>query len=155
MQTLYDLRDEYLEEKKESEKILAKQNINMALEKIDSIVTNATVVDGMKIVVSEFDVDTMDELKSIADVLRNKIGSGAGLIYFSADNKINLCAVVSDNLIKDKKLNAGKIVGEVAKLIGGGGGGKPHLATAGGKDVSKLNDAISEFSEIIKRHLSI
>jgi alanyl-tRNA synthetase len=48
-----------------------------------------------------------------------------------------------------KKMPAGKIVGQAAKLIGGGGGGKPHLATAGGRDASKINDMFAELPDII------
>jgi len=60
-----------------------------------------------------------------------------------------MVCVVTDDLIKDKKLMAGKIVGEVAKLVGGGGGGKPHMATAGGKDIDKIDEALAKFNEII------
>lgn len=48
---------------------------------------------------------------------------------------------------------AGKIVGSVAKILGGGGGGRPHMATAGGKDTSKINDALEELNEIVKSSL--
>jgi alanyl-tRNA synthetase len=52
-------------------------------------------------------------------------------------------------MIKQKNLSAGKIVGELAKLVGGGGGGRPHLATAGGKDVSKIPSALSKVESIV------
>jgi alanyl-tRNA synthetase len=57
--------------------------------------------------------------------------------------------VVSDDLIKESKLSAGKIVGELAKLVGGGGGGRPHLATAGGKDVAGIPSAIGKVEKIV------
>ena len=57
---------------------------------------------------------------------------------------------MTDDLIRDKKLQAGKIVGELAKRVGGGGGGRPHLATAGGKDVGKLDEALGDTAEIVK-----
>jgi alanyl-tRNA synthetase len=79
--------------------------------------------------------DSMDELKSFGDEMRNKVKSGVGVLIAQIEGKVGIVAVVSDDLIKDKKLSAGKIVGELAKLVGGGGGGRPHLATAGGKDV--------------------
>ena len=69
------------------------------------------------------------------------------------DDKVTLCAVVTDDLVKEKKLSAGKIAGDTAKLLGGGGGGKPHLATAGGKDVDKLDEAIAALPEIINKYL--
>ena len=55
----------------------------------------------------------------------------------------------NSDLIKEKKFSAGKIVGELAKLVGGGGGGRPHLATAGGKDVSGITAAISKVEKIV------
>jgi alanyl-tRNA synthetase len=64
-----------------------------------------------------------------------------------------LVCVVSDDLVAGKKLQAGKIVGELAKLVGGGGGGRPHLATAGGKDVAKLPEALAQAGAIVGRML--
>ena len=86
----------------------------------------------------------MDELKSFGDEMRNKIKSGVGVLIAQIEDKVGIVAVVSDDLIKDKKLSAGKIVGELAKLVGGGGGGRPHLATAGGKDVKQIVTALSK-----------
>ncbi|MBT8382712.1 MAG: hypothetical protein KJO59_10180, partial [Ignavibacteria bacterium] len=65
------------------------------------------------------------------------------------EDKVGIVAVVSDDLIKGKKLSAGKIVGELAKLVGGGGGGRSHLATAGGKDVSGISNAITSVENVI------
>jgi alanyl-tRNA synthetase len=65
------------------------------------------------------------------------------------DEKVALVCVVTDDVIAGKSLQAGKIVGAVAKLVGGGGGGKPHLATAGGKDVAKLDDTLKNVPEIV------
>jgi alanyl-tRNA synthetase len=59
-------------------------------------------------------------------------------------------AVVSDDLIKDKKLAAGKIVGELAKIVGGAGGGRPHLAAAGGKDIEQIPAAIGKVEEVVE-----
>lgn len=148
------------EEKKQTDKQLAKQKVSQASESIDELVKNTNpdpeTSSGteLKIVSAKFEVDNADELKEIADKLREKIGSGVGLLYAVIDNKVSLVAVVSDNLIKEKSLSAGKIVGDIAKLLGGGGGGKPHLAAAGGKDVSKLDEAILKFPEIVKKYLS-
>ena len=77
----------------------------------------------------------------------------AVVVTVFADEKVALVCVVTDDLIKNKKLMAGKIVGELAKRVGGGGGGKPHLATAGGKDVAKLADALGDTPAIVKQML--
>ena len=89
-------------------------------------------------------------MTSIGDTLRSKIGSGVGLLASIIDDKVALVCVVSDDLIKTKNIQAGKIVGAVARIVGGGGGGKPHLATAGGKDVTKLDEALRSVAAVVE-----
>ncbi len=151
--SLLDVRDKYLEEKKQAEKELTKQKVAEAVGKLDEIISKSDSLDGVKVAAVKFEIESMDELKEIGDVLRNKIGSGVGVLFSVADNKVNIAAVVSDNLIKDKGLSAGKIASDVARLLGGGGGGKPHLATAGGKDVSKLDEAMKQVKNIVQKYL--
>ncbi len=151
--SLLDLREKYLEEKKQSEKELSKKKILDASSSLDDIISNGYKLGGINIVTSKFDVNSMDELKEIGDNLRLKMGSGIGLIYAIIEDKVNLVVTVSDDLIKEKDLSAGKIAGDFARIIGGGGGGKPHLATAGGKDISKLDMALAEFKNIIQKYL--
>lgn len=153
MSSLLELRDKFHEEKKQHEKELAKQKVQQASGSIDDLIKNADSSLGFKLISSNFDVPSMDELKEIGDRLREKIGSGVGLLYSVIDGKVALVALVSDDLVKDKKLSAGKIAGDIAKLLGGGGGGKPHLATAGGKDITKINEAVSQLPDIIKKYL--
>ena len=95
----------------------------------------------------------MDELKNLGDALRSKLSSGVGVLGAVVDEKVALVCVVTDDLIKEKKLQAGKIVGEIAKRVGGGGGGRPHLATAGGKDIDKLDEALRQTSAIVQSML--
>ncbi|KXK44567.1 MAG: alanyl-tRNA synthetase, partial [Chlorobi bacterium OLB5] len=151
--SLLEVKEKYLEEKKHLEKELAKQKVQDAAGSIDELVSSAKDVNGIKLITGEFSVDNTDELKELGDKLREKMGSAVGLLYSVIEGKIGLCTVVSDDLVKNKKLSAGKIAGDVAKILGGGGGGKPHLATAGGKDVSKLDEALAALPEIIKKYL--
>ncbi|MFI5145319.1 MAG: alanine--tRNA ligase, partial [Ignavibacteria bacterium] len=151
--SLMDLREKYIEDKKKAEKELAKLKVKSATSMLDAIISGGINLDGIKVVSSKFDVNNIDELKEIGDNLRLKLSSGVALIYSVIEGKINLVTVVSDDLIKEKGLNAGKLAGDFAKLVGGGGGGKPHLATAGGKDVDKLDSALSEFKSIVKKYL--
>jgi len=74
-------------------------------------------------------------------------------LFSVIDEKVSIVCVVSDDLIKEKKLSSGKIVGEIAKLVGGGGGGKNHLATAGGKDTAKIPAALSKVEEVVGSYL--
>ena len=153
IKSLTDLREKYIEDKKQNEKKLLKQNLNLIYEKLDSIVENAEVYNGYKILSSKFDVNSADEFKELGEKLREKIPNGVGLIASVIDGKINLVCSVSDNLIKEKKLNAGKLISGVAKELGGGGGGRPHLATAGGRDIDKLDTALIKFVNDLKSQL--
>jgi alanyl-tRNA synthetase len=69
------------------------------------------------------------------------------------DDKVSLVCVVTDDLVASRRIAAGRVVGAVAKIVGGGGGGKAHLATAGGKDVTKLDDALRATESIVRSML--
>jgi alanyl-tRNA synthetase len=140
---------ELLDEKKKLEKELAELKLQSKLGGIDAIVSSPVDVNGIKVVKGKVEASNMDELKSMGDELREKIKSGVGVLISELEGKVGIVAVVSDDLIKEKKMSAGKIVGELAKIVGGGGGGRPHLATAGGKDVSKINDALAAVESIL------
>ncbi len=135
-------------------KELSKYKVKEASSGIDSLIAMATHVNGFKVVSSKIEASTMDELKNIGDTLRSKLGSGVGVLASIIDEKVALVCVVTDDLIKQKNLQAGKIVGEMAKQVGGGGGGKPHLATAGGKDVAKLDEALHNAPAIVQNMLA-
>ncbi len=144
---------ELLEEKKKLEKENAELKLQGKLGQIDSVVSKSSDVNGIKIYKAKVDAENMDELKSFGDELRNKIKNGVGILFSEIDGKVGIVCVVTDDLIKEKKLSAGKIVGELAKLVGGGGGGRPHLATAGGKDVDKIPAALNEVEKIVSEFL--
>jgi alanyl-tRNA synthetase len=139
--------------KKKLEKEISELKIKEKLEQLDHILSLSSEEKSITIHKGKVHADNMDELKSFGDEMRNRIKSGVGVLIAQIEDKVGIVAVVSDDLIKDKKLSAGKIVGELAKLVGGGGGGRPHLATAGGKDVGKIVTALSKVEEIIGNSL--
>ena len=141
--------DELLDTKKKLEKEISDLKLKEKLGQLDHIISLHSSERGIKVFKGRVQADSMDELKSFGDELRNKMGSGVGVLISQVEDKVGIVAVVSDDLIKEKKLSAGKIVGELAKLVGGGGGGRPHLATAGGKDVSGIPVALSKVEKII------
>jgi alanyl-tRNA synthetase len=145
-ETLEQLVKQTLDLKKE----LSKHKVNDASSSIESLVASASSLNGFKIVSSKIETATMDELKSLGDTLRSKLGSGVGVLASIVENKVAFVCVVTDDLIKTKNLQAGKIVGAMAKLVGGGGGGKAHLATAGGKDVAKLDEALRHATDVVR-----
>ncbi len=141
------------EEKKKLGKQISELKLKEKLSKVNTLLENVIEVKGIKTFAGVVDASTMDELKSFGDELRNKIKSGVGLLIAKFEKKVGLVCVVSDDLITGKKLSAGTIVGKAAKVIGGGGGGRPHLATAGGKDTGKINELIKEFPQIVDSFL--
>ena len=145
---------ELMEEKKKLEKELSEFKFVGKKEQISSALKTPSEVNGIKIYKAQVSAENIEELKSLGDELRNKTKGSVGVLFSVIDNKVGIVCTVSDDLIKEKNLSAGKIVGELAKLVGGGGGGKPHLATAGGKDVSKIPFAMSKTEEIIKKFLN-
>ena len=137
------------DEKRKLEKKISELELKSKLGGIDSIVNSPTEVNEIQLFRGKVNASNMDELKSMGDELRNKMKSGVGVLISVFDEKVGIVCVVSDDLIKEKKIMAGKIVGSVAKIVGGGGGGRPHLATAGGRDISKINEALEKTEEII------
>ena len=82
-----------------------------------------------------------------------KLGSGIGILFDDGGEKPAAVVVVSADLVK-KELNAGKLAKEIGSFMGGGGGGKPHLATAGGKDSNAIDNAMKKTEELIKNTLA-
>ena len=146
--------NELLETKKKLEKEISELKLKDKLGQLDHILSLHSSEKNIKIYKGKVHADNMDELKSFGDELRTKIKSGVGVLISQIEDKVGIVTVVSDDLINEKKLSAGKIVGELAKLVGGGGGGRPHLATAGGKDVSGISSAIGKVEKIIADFLN-
>ncbi len=134
---------------KSLEKTINDIKISNISNNLSDLIRNAELFNDIKIVVHQISVENIDELRNIADNLRNELAnSGIGLIATIIEDKAQIVCVVTDN-IKDK-YPAGKLVGLAAKMLGGGGGGKPHLATAGGKDLDKLPELLNNFVDIVK-----
>ncbi len=142
-----------LEEKKKLEKDFSELKLKDKLSQVDDILKDSVTVGKITVYKGEVNADTMDELKSFGDELRNKTKESVGVLISRIEDKVGIVCVVNDELIKNTKLSAGKIVGALAKIAGGGGGGKPHLATAGGRDVSKIPEVLREVENIVKSFL--
>ncbi|CUT05268.1 alanine--tRNA ligase [Candidatus Chrysopegis kryptomonas] len=155
IQRLNEKIDTIIEEKQNLEKELERIRLKIVADEIDKAVNSKDVlrIDGFKVVSLKVEARNIEEMKRFGDILRSKIGSGVGLLASVIDDKINFVCVVTDDLVKERKLDAGKIVRDVAKITGGGGGGRPNIATAGGKDVSKLDEAIQNFPKIVRENL--
>lgn len=152
------LREEAIEEVTKAtlnlRKELNKYRVSDVSGYLDKIVQEGILFNGFKVISARVDVSGAEELKNLGDYLRGKLSSGVGVLGAVVNDKVALVCVVTDDLIKEKKLQAGKIVGELAKYVDGGGGGRPHLATAGGKSVSKLDEALQQIVVVLRTMLS-
>ena len=113
----------------------------------------ACEVAGVTVVARRTEAEDVPSLRAMADGLRESLGSGVGVLGADIGGKVSFIAVVTDDLIKGRGLKAGDIVRGVAQLAGGSGGGKPHLAQAGGRDPGKLDEALAQVASIVEQQL--
>nr|WP_259544826.1 alanine--tRNA ligase [Heyndrickxia oleronia] len=114
-----------------------------------SIIDQAEEIDGIKVLASKVQGVDMNNLRNMADELKQKLETGIVVLGSVQDDKVNIIAGVTKDLI-DKGYHAGKLVKEVATRCGGGGGGRPDMAQAGGKDPEKLDSALEFVKEWVK-----
>ena len=88
----------------------------------------------------------------MGDSIKDSLDCGVCVLASVAAGKIIFAAVASKKAL-EKGIHAGKLVGEIAKIAGGGGGGKPESAQAGGKDISKVDDALKAAADIAKSQI--
>jgi alanyl-tRNA synthetase len=119
----------------------------------DKLLADATEVNGAKVIVGEMPAGPEEPMRQQIDRLRQKAGSAVVVVGWSDDGKVQLIAAVTDDLVK-KGLHAGKLVGQVAKVVGGGGGGKPTMAQAGGKEPAKLPEALKLAEQLAREQLT-
>ncbi|GAX88813.1 alanine--tRNA ligase [Effusibacillus lacus] len=125
----------------------------LASYEVKALVDKVQQMEGIPYIAAELSGLDMDGLRNVAEDLRNRIGSGVVVVGGTNEGKVNFVAAVTKDLVA-KGLQAGKIVKEVAAITGGGGGGRPELAQAGGRDASKVPGAISQVPEILKKQLA-
>jgi len=104
-------------------------------------------VNGVKVLAVEVEGQDADGLRLVLDKLRDQLGSGVIVLGSAVDGKASLCVGVSKDLTG--KIKAGDIVKQIAPIIGGGGGGRPDMAQAGGKEVDKLTEALEKVAEVV------
>ena len=115
------------------------------------LLSEAKEVKGVKVLAAQVNDFDREALRQMVDSLRQKLGSGVVVLASAEDGKVALITAVTKDLIP--KLHAGKIVQELAKLVGGSGGGRPDLAEAGGKDTSGIEMALRSIYPLLDRLL--
>ena len=103
------------------------------------------------VVVGRLSTTSVDRAREAIDMLKKKAKSAVIVLAYEEEGKVMLLAGVTDDLIK--KIKAGDIVKQIAPIVDGGGGGKPQMAQAGGKNPAKIDEALSKASELIQAAL--
>ncbi|WP_457653887.1 alanine--tRNA ligase [Rhodocaloribacter sp.] len=140
-----------IEEKKRLEKALEELRRKSLAAGLDALIERAEAVGEARLVAGRVEPMDMNTLRALGETLRERLGPGSVGVLGTVDpegEKVYLVAVVSDDLVK-KGVQAGKLVGALAKLVGGGGGGRPTLATAGGRRPEKLDEALAAAPEVL------
>jgi len=144
LETLIKTNKQLEKKLKEAQKVSAKS-------KVEELLESCVDLDGIKVIAYQMEAESRDDLLKLADTIREKLKSTVGVLAGVVDEKIMFVAVVTDDIIKSRGIKAGDVVKEISQIVGGTGGGKPHLAQGGGKDIGKLRDALDSLPEIVKK----
>ena len=117
------------------------------------ILSQAEDINGVQLLTVRMDDLDMNGLRNMGDKLKDKLPSGVVVLATSKDDKVNFVVMATKEAV-DKGVHAGKIIGEVAKVAGGGGGGRPNMAQAGGKDAAMIDQALAKAKEVLETQLS-
>ncbi len=143
------LQKELRQKEKEVEKLRAQ----LTQKSMSSLLDSIEEVCGVPVLVQEVQAADMAALRNTMDMVKEKFHSGVLVLLAASGEKVNLVAVVSPDVLS-RGLHAGNIVKAAAAACGGGGGGKAEMAQAGGKDVSKIGDAVKAAKEVIWQQLA-
>lgn len=135
-------------EQKELAKELEKLKAKMAGGAVSEILNNKKEINGVTAVLAEVKEADGNALRTMGDQLKEKLGSGVIVLGSGKDGKVSLVVMATDDVVK-KGVHAGNIIKSAAAVCGGGGGGRPNMAQAGGKDATKIGEALAKAEEII------
>lgn len=141
-----------LDELKSKEKEISSLKSKLAGSLVDEVLGKKRDIKGVSLVVARTDELDAEGMRQLIDTLKSKMGSGVIVLGSGKPDQIAFIAGVTKDLTG--KVKAGELVKEVAKITGGGGGGRPDLAQAGGKDASKVDEALKQVPLILEKSIS-
>lgn len=144
--------EQLLAEQKETAKELEKLKAKMAGGAADEMLNSKVEIGGVAVLAAEVKDMDGNALRTMGDQLKQKLGSGVVVLASGKDGKVNLMAMATDDVVK-KGVHAGNIIKAAAAVCGGGGGGRPNMAQAGGKDASKIADALEKAKAMVAEQL--
>ncbi len=140
-----------LEDFNKLQKEVAKNNQDQAAEKVKGLLDNIKNIAGVKYIIARVDGFTMDQIREAVDKLRDAMGTGVAVLGAVSDDKVSFVVGVTKDLTS--RIQAGTLIKSIAAETGGGGGGRPDLAQAGGKEPGKIDQALQVGEKLIKEIL--
>jgi alanyl-tRNA synthetase len=138
---------------RETERELEQARAKLVASEAGSLIDRARDVNGVRVVAAVAPVTDMDALRNMTDTLRARLHSGVVVLGATAgDDRVNLVAAVTRDLAG--RVHAGKLIQEVAPIVGGRGGGRPDLATGGGKEPAKLGEALQAVARLVEEQMA-
>ena len=140
--------------KKLQEELKALKSENEALRNkeaqgaLGDVMNKVKMINGIKFLATAVKDIDMNELRNLGDQLKEKLGSGVILLISEKDGKVSLMTMATDDVIK-KGAHAGNLIKAIAKEVGGGGGGRPAMAQAGGKNPAGIENALKKAEEVL------
>jgi alanyl-tRNA synthetase len=141
--------EKLIEEKNNLEKEIEKFQKEKTIQIKKTLLNSINKIDNINFIEANIEIDNANALKDLAFQLKGEIDNLVLIIGANVKGNPQLLVMISDNLVAEKDLDAGKIVRESAKEIKGGGGGQKFFATAGGKDINGLENAIEKAKSLV------
>ena len=123
-----------------------------AKEALGDVMDQVVEVNGVKLLATKVSGVDMNGLRELGDQLKTKIAEGVVVLMSDLDGKVNMVAMATDGAMK-KGAHAGNLIKGIAALVGGGGGGRPNMAQAGGKNPAGIDEAIKKSAEVLKEQI--
>jgi alanyl-tRNA synthetase len=141
-----------LEQQSALQREVAQLKQKLARQESEALLARAVLMDGFSVLAVLVPADNVDTMRQMSDWFRAKLGSSVVAVGAVIDEKPLVVAAVTDDVQK-RGMHAGNLVRDVAKIMGGGGGGRPNMAQAGGRDAEKLAEALQSVTAWVKANL--
>ncbi|GIX06001.1 MAG: alanine--tRNA ligase [Candidatus Poribacteria bacterium] len=151
---LIERLERLLAELKSLERETAELRRRAAMASLDRYLSEATALNGLRIVAASVEGVEREELIAMVDALKQRLGSGVVVLGSVIGQKPAFVVGVTPDLVREKGIRAGDLAKHVASITGGGGGGRPELAQAGGRDPSKLREALDAVVPFVRQKLN-
>ena len=148
LRTVHELTEQVRELQRRIERLQSQA----ASHAIGQLVRQAQDIMGVHVLAARVEADSVDRLRQMVDELREQLGSAVIVLGTVVGGEPSIVTAVTGKLV-DKGLHAGRLAGQLAKVIGGGGGGRPNMAQAGGHDATKLDEALRRVPVEVERQL--